>query len=413
VGFFQRLFSRKAATSEDIWRELYGAPEAKSGARVNYRTALEASTAMGCARVIAEGLAQVPLKPFQQIDDERSPATTHPLYDLLNVQPNPWQTAFEFREQLGLHLVFCGNAYSYKVRAPGTGRLIELLPFEPQTITVKRDGYALSYKVQLEEGREPFMVPAADMWHIRGPSWNGWMGLEGVKLAREAIGLALATEEHGARLFSNGATVGGVLSTDQILNQEQREELRKSWERTQGGAANAFKTAVLWGGMKWEQRGLQSDHAQFLETRRFQVEEVCRAMRVMPIMVGYSDKASTYASAEQMFLAHLVHTMGPWYTRVEQSADANLLSAEERAAGYYCKHVVQALMRGTAVDRSNYYTKLYAVGALNPNEIRALEEMNPYEGGETYRVPANMVDPTAPPPEPAAADTAEEEEADA
>lgn len=399
LEWFRGSGRKSATTSEDIWRELYGGREAKAGVRVDYRTALEASTALACARVIAEGLAQVPFKLFQYDGDEREPAVRHPLYELLSLRPNAHQTSFEFREQLGLHLVFAGNAFVFKNRP--AERVVELLAFEPQQVTVRR-GVDLTpaYDVRTDEGKV-IRVPAEDMWHLRGPSWNGWMGLDGVRLAREAIGLALATEEHGGRLFSNGATVAGVLTTEQSLNEQQRKDLRDSWERTQGGTANAFKTAVLWGGMKWEPRALQSDQAQFLETRRFQVEEICRHFRVMPIMVGYSDKSSTYASAEQMFIAHVVHTLGPWCRRFEQSADANLLTERERRDGYYTRFMLQALLRGTAVDRADYYTKLYGIGAINPNEIRALEEMNPYPGGDQYRVPLNMVDPTAPPPPPA------------
>ena len=398
IEWFRGRGRKSATTSEDIWRELYGGREAKAGVRVDYRTALEASTALACARVIAEGLAQVPFKLFQADGEERVAAIAHPLYELIALRPNALQTSFEFREQIGLHLVFCGNAYVLKNRLP-SGRIVELLPFEPQQVTVKRGALRPDFEVRTDDG-QVIRVPGEDMWHLRGPSWNGWMGLDGVKLAREAIGLSLATEEHGGRLFSNGAAVAGVLSTEQSLNEQQRKDLRESWERTQGGSANAFKTAVLWGGMKWEPRALQSDQAQFLETRRFQVEEVCRHFRVMPIMVGYSDKSSTYASAEQMFIAHVVHTLGPWCRRLEQSADANLLTERERRDGFYTRFMLQALLRGTAVDRADYYTKLYGIGAINPNEIRALEEMNPYEGGEQYRVPLNMVDPTAPPPAP-------------
>jgi HK97 family phage portal protein len=149
----------------------------------------------------------------------------------------------------------------------------------------------------------------------------------------------------------------------------------------------------MWGGMKWSPMATQNDQAQFLETRRFQVEEVCRGWRILPIMVGHSDKSVTYASAEQMFLAHLRNTMGPWFTRIEQSADCNLLTDEERKEGYYTKFMRNAYMASAAKDRAEFYAKMYGIGALNPNEIRELEDMNPYEGGEKYRVPLNMADP--------------------
>lgn len=379
---------------DEMLRDQLGAAAAKAGVRVTWRTALEAVTATACAKVIAEDLAQIPFRLFRNDGVNRLPASDHALYDLLDTAPNEFQTTVEFRETLGMHLVFCGNAFVFKVRSP-RGHIVELLPFEPQHVTVTKKNWTLTYSFSTEEGSR-IDVPASDVWHLRGPSWNGWMGLDGVRLAREAIGLAVATEEHGARLFSNGATPGGLLSTDRELNKEQRDALRASWESRQAGAQNAYKTAVLWGGMKWTPLGGQSDQMQFLETRKFQVEEVCRAFRVMPIVVGYSDKNSTYASAEQMFQAHVKYTMGPWYSRLEKSANKNLLTAEERAAGLYFKFVTNGLLRGDAASRAAFYTALYNIGAINPNEIRDLEDMNPYEGGDQYRVPLNMEDPNSP-----------------
>ncbi len=379
---------------EEMLRDQLGSAAAKAGVNVTWRTALEAITATACARVIAEDLGQIPFRLYRSQDRTRLPASDHPLFDLLDTAPNSIQTSVEFRETIGLHLVFCGNAYIYKVRG-SRGQIVELLPYEPQCVTVKKESWVLTYTISTDGGTM-IDVPASDIWHLRGPSWNDWMGLDGVKLAREAIGLAVATEEHGSRLFSNGATPGGLLSTDKELGPDQRKALKESWDAAHAGAKNAYKTSVLWGGMKWTPLGGQSDHMQFLETRKFQVEEVCRAFRVMPIMVGYSDKNSTYASAEQMFLAHVKYTMGPWYSRVEKSANKNLLTSEERAAGLYFKFITNGLLRGDSASRADYYTKMYNIGAINPNEIRDLEDMNPYEGGDQYRVPLNMEDPNAP-----------------
>lgn len=295
---------------------------------------------------------------------------------------------------MGLHLALCGQFFAVKTRIGG--RILELLPYAPGCVTVKRDGWDLSYDVRDDKGNVT-PIAAPDMWHVRGPSWDGWTGMAAVKLLREAIGLALATEEHGARVFSNGARVGGVLTSDvNKMSPEQVKELRSSWESTQGGNSNAFKTAILWGGLKWQSMAQQNDHAQLIEQRRFQVEEICRGFRVQPIMVGHSDKTQTFASSEQMFLAHVVHTLGPWYRRIEESADCNLLTDEEFAAGYYTKFTVQGLMRGASRDRMEFYKGMYGIGALNPNEIRELEDQNPYQGGEQYRVPLNMEDPANP-----------------
>ena len=388
-------WQKKTALTDysEIWRELIGQASAKSGIAINRQTVMQLTTAQACARVIAEDIAQLPFKLYRERPDGGSdPAADHPVYGLIKSKPNDWQTGFELREQIGLHLVLTNNAYIWIIRA--RGQIQELLPLEPHQVSIIRNGWESSYEVKLG-GEEKIILDKADLWHIRGPSWNGWQGLDGVRLMREAVGLAVALEEHGSRLFSNGATVGGVLSTDQSLKPDQAQALRESWESRQAGSANAYKTAVMWGGMKWAPMGSPNDQSQFLETRRFQVEEVCRAFKVMPIMVGHSDKTSTYASAEQMFLAHLRNTMGPWLTRIEQSADCNLLSDADRAAGLHTKFIRNAYLASTATDRAQFYTQMYNIGALCPNEVRGLEELNPYEGGDSYRVPLNMADPNA------------------
>lgn len=392
-SWFSERKSAAVANPMDVLRELLGRSNSKTGAVVNWKTAAEVSAVFACARVISEGLAQVPFKLYRETaDGGKVVAKEHPLSKLLSRKPNDWQTSFEFRETLGLHLALAGNAYVWINRVGN--RVVELLPYTPNQVVVKRSDWDLSYEVITFNGQR-IPIPAGDMWHLRGPSWDGVIGLEAVKLAREAIGLALATEEHGARMFSNGARVGGILSTEGTLKPEQVKELRESWEKTQGGVMNAFKTAILWGGLKWNPMAMPNDQAQLIEQRRFQVEEICRHFRVMPIMVGYYDKAATYASSEQMFLAHVVHTLGPWYARVEQSADANLLTEKDLDQGYYSKFISAGLMRGAHKDRAEFYRAMYGIGALNPNEIRALEDMNPYDGGEKYRVPLNMTDPNA------------------
>lgn len=381
--------SKNAATTQDLYKTLLARASVKSGVAVNYKTAMEAGTALACARVIAEGIAQVPFKLFRERQGGgMDAAKNHGLYDLLANRPNEWQTSFELRETIGFHLAFMGNAYLFKVRGL-RGEVVELLPFEPNIVTVKRSNWERSYLVRTIDGAQ-IEVPSKNMWHLRGLSWDGISGIPGVRLAREAIGLALATEEHGARMFSNGAKPGGVLSTDGTLKEEQIKLLRESWDAAQGGNENAYKTAILFGGLKFQPMAMTGVDAQHLEQRRFQVEEVCRFFRVMPIMVGHADKAATYASAEQMFLAHVVHTMMPWYTRIENSADVNLLTDAERAQGYYTKFMASALMRGASTERANYYSKALGSGGspawMTQDEVRALEEMNPM-GGDAAKLP--------------------------
>ena len=382
----------KAINKADLALELLGGMASKSGASVTWQTALQITTAFACARVIADGLAQVPLKLYRDLPQGgKEVAADEPLHALLSAMPNAHQTSFEFREQLALHLVFCGQAIVWKNRIGS--KTVELLVYEPQNVTVKRDGWALSYRITTAEGRQ-IPVPADEIWHLRGPSWDGFVGLEAVRLAREALGLALVTEEHSARMFSNGARLSGIL-TAEGPKPKDADAMRESWQQTYAGVANAFKTALLWGGPKYQPTAQANDEAQLLEQRRFQIEEVCRFARVLPIMVGHYDKAMTFASAEQMFLAHVVHTLGPWYARLEQSADAHLLTEKQRAAGLYFKFLPQGLMRGAHKDRAEYFAKALGAGGspawMTQDEVRELDELNPQGGAAaTLREPSNV-----------------------
>lgn len=363
--------------SLELWRQIYGGLESFTGRTVNWKTALDATTVLACARVIGEGVAQVPFKLLLESADgkSRTPAKDHPLYELLHRRPNFFQTSYEYRETLALHVALCGNHFSFISRAQE--RVIELIPFEPQWVTVERDQkMQLRYIVRPTDGAEQTFPPEA-IWHIRGPSWSGYFGLEAVKLAREAIGLSLATEESHARMHKNAVRVGGLISVDGALTDAQYEQMRKWVEKNFEGPQNAYRTMILDRAAKFtaaQQTGVDSQH---LETRRYQGEEICRAMRVMPIMVGMESKNSTYASAEQMFLAHVVHTMAPWYERIEQSADVNLLSRKEREQGYYVKFIEEGLLRGSLKDTKDMLLGYVNGGLMTPNEGRAKLDLNP------------------------------------
>lgn len=388
-------FAKKSVTATaDLYKALMGRMGVKSGAVVNTRTAFEVSVVFRCVSLLADGLAMVPFKVHEAVNDRINPATNHPLFWLLSKKPNDWQTSYEFRHMIALHLALCQEAFVFINRSVN-GKILELLPYQPGVVTKVKgaDQLSLSYRIRVNDGTE-IEVPAENMWHIKGVTWDGVTPIETIKAAREAIGLSLAAEEHSARMFGNGARVGGILSTDLALNETQVATLRESWQQTQGGPANAFNTAILSGGLKWTPVGFNAEDSQLVETRRNQVEEICRFFGVLPIMVGFADKTATYASAEAMFTAHVIYTLLPFYRRFEDSADVWLLGMDDIKRGFYTKLNASGLLRGSIKDRGDFYTKMYNIGAMNPNEVRALEEMNPYEGGEKYRVPLNMVDPT-------------------
>lgn len=399
-SMFRATEKKDAISRSDLLLDLLGSASAKSGVAVTWETALQAASALACARVIAEGVAQVPLKVYRRRTDGGADiATDHPLYTTLHDSPAPGITSYEWRETTGIHLALTNRSYSLiRRQSPLFSRgspTIELQPLQPQQVRPTRHAdWSITYDVTFDDGTTRTYQPS-DILHFKGPSWTSIDGLDGIRLAREAIGLALATEEHGARQFSNGAILGGILSTDAVLSADQSAQLRASWEASQLGLKNAYRTAVLWGGLKWTPRAQQNDQAQWIEVRRFQVAEVCRFFRVLPIMIGEADRTATYASSEQMFLAHVVHTMGPWFSRIEQRLNLQLLTESERSDGYFCKFSVAGLLRGSHKDRAEFYRTLYGIGAFSPNEIRAYEDLNPYDGGDKYRVPMNMEDPSS------------------
>lgn len=365
-----------------------GIPVSASGARVTAETALQVSTVLACCRVIANGLSQVPFRLYREAGGKRELATDHPLYQLLYRRPNPWQTSFEFRETIAYHVELTGNAYVF-VNRVGIGRTIkEMIPLDPKTVEVKRKpDLSLEYKVMAENGTST--VYGADaIWHIKGPSWNTWKGMEIVKLARDAIGLSIALEQAQSEFQKNGAAMSGVLSPASKLSPDRYQFLAAWLDKHMPGGERFGKPLIVDDGAKWEGTSFSAVDQQMLESRKMQVEEICRTIGVMPIMAGFTDKTATYASTEQMLLAHIVHTMAPRYQRIEQSADVCLLSEEERAAGLYTKFTPNALMRGAARDQAEYYKAALGdtqrPGWLTKNEVRGLEDLDPVEGGDAF-----------------------------
>lgn len=391
--------SASALSVESVLRDILGASNSKAGQAVTLRTAMEVTTVFACARVIAEGIAQVPLRLYQRdADGRRREARDHALWEKFNYRPNQWQTPFEFREQIGLHLALCNNAFVYITR-DSRGEVLELLPFEPGSVTVTREtDWSLTYRITDLDGRR-LPVEQGNLWHIRGPSWNGYAGLDAVHLARNAIGLSLATEEFASSLFANGARPGGILSTEQSLPPETQEQIKAAWAASQSGAGNALRTALLTGGLKYQMLSQTSDEAQFIETRKSVIPDICRAFRVLPIMVMHDENQASYASVEQRFIAHLTHTLAPWYERLEDSMNANLLTPIEHRQGYYFGHVTSGLMRGTAKERAEYHQILKQNGVISVNEWRDAEDMDRSDDPLADRLlpAANLYGPEQPP----------------
>lgn len=401
-GLFGSLLAPRAQgeakmSSRELARLIGRGSMSGSGQRITWETALQVTTMLACARVLADGVAQVPWKVHIG-GAGRMEAPDHPLYDLLYRRPNSWQTSFEFRETLMFHTVLGGNAFQQKMRVGSARRLVALEPFEPGFMRVERDeNRRLRYFHRPEGNGSEREYQAEDVWHVRGPSWNSWIGLDITRLAREALGLSLATESAHADLHKGGARVSGIYTVQDSLTPQKFEQLAAWIDQFKAGGRREGETLLLDMGAKFEKTSMSGVDAEHLATRRYQVEEICRPVRVMPIMIGQSD-TPTHASAEQLFLAHVVHCLMPWYERLEQSADVNLLTPEERAAGYYTKFNPNALMRGAVKDRGDFYAKALGAGGtpawMTQDEVRGLEELAP-RGGPADELSRGAMNPAA------------------
>lgn len=391
----------KVTDASDLtWTALLGQPSSKAGVAVNIETALRVSTVFACCRVLAEGIGQLPLNLFRITGNAKTLATELSLFRLLKLRPNDYMTAFEFRETMMYHAVLTSNAFAYIGRGGIKKEIQELIPiYSP--VRVERDRfYNITYWIDGPDGDGvPFTQD--EIFHLRGPSWNGYVGMDAVKLARESIGLAIATEETQGRLFSNGASPGGVLSVEGTLSPENRTALKARVAEMQEGLHNRFKTLVLDQNAKWQTMAMTGVDSQQLETRRFQIEEVCRALRVFPQMVMHSDKTATFASAEQFFVAHVVHSLGPWIVRWQDKIGHQLLNDAPDLEALFA---TAALMFGDAQQRSTYFQN--ALGGargetayMTRNEVRWIEaallgiSLNPVDGGDALPTPTPPAKP--------------------
>ncbi len=400
MGFLADAFSQKAMTSDQIWLELYGGRKTASGKTVNVSTAIEVSAVLACNRAIGNGMAQPPLKLMRETiaDGKRTrlPAKDDPRYNLMAVKPNRWQTSFQWRQMVSWHVELAGNHYSYINR---TGkRIVELFPFTPGAVEQVDLGFGeFEYKVTGKDGKVQ-TFKSKDILHIRGLSWDGMLGLDIVKIAREAIGLAMSSEESASSLHKNKIKSSGVYSVEGVLKEDQHKSLMKFLLENYAGSSNIDKPMIVDRNAKWISTQMTGVDAQALETRKYQIEEICRYFGVMPIMVGYSDKAATYASAEQMFLAHSRDCLAPRWTNYEQAFDTQLLTESDREEGLYFDFVEEGMMRGSLVDTKDMLLGYLNGGVMTEEEVREKLDLNPTggEGSTKIRLPTNIVGATPP-----------------
>jgi HK97 family phage portal protein len=383
---FRGWSGRKSITTLDLFREIYGSLTSRSGKTVNLETALQVSTVFACSRVIGNGIAQVPLKVMRKDGRSRTEVPDHPLARVLR-RPNPWQTEFEFRTTMSWHLELALNFYAFKGMIGEEVR--ELIPIEPARVKTRQEkDLSIVHRVYSSDLATFRDFPAEAIWHVRGPSWNSYVGMDFLKLAREAIGLAIAVEDAIAGLHKNGVQASGTYSVDAKLNKEQHKDLR-DW-LIEDMSKNPGAPLILDRAAKWSQTQMSSVDAQTRETRRDQVEEVCRFFGVMPIMVGFSDKVATYASAESMFTAHRENCLSPRWKMWQDSMDRWLLTDRDRDQGIYTDFVEEGMLAATAKDKADVVLKLVNGGVMTPNEGREKYELDPVDGGDELREPVNV-----------------------
>jgi phage portal protein, HK97 family len=367
-----------------------------SGKTVNERTALQTTAVYACVRILSETIASLPLHVYRYTEGGKAKDTEHVLYTLLHDEPNPDMTSFVFRETLMSHLLIWGNAYSQILR-DRSGQVIGLYPLLPDQMSVHRSEKGKLFYVynRYEEDNPNFqekgsiVLSQEEVLHIPGLGFDGLIGYSPIALAKNAVGMTLACEEYGASFFSNGANPGGVLEHPGILKDPGK--VRDSWNAVYQGTRNAHKVAVLEEGMSYKQIGIPPEEAQFLETRKFQINEIARLFRIPPHMVGDLEKSS-FSNIEQQSLEFVKYTLDPWVVRFEQALKKSLLLPEEKKT-HFIKFNVDGLLRGDYQSRMNGYAIGRQNGWLSTNDIRELEELNPIppeEGGDLYLINGNM-----------------------
>lgn len=364
-----------------------------AGMRVNSDTAMRTSAVFGCVRIISETLASLPLITYRRLERGKERASGHQLYNLLRYRPNVGQTAFEFVEMMTAHALLRGNGYAY-MDFDGAGQLRQLIPWHPDRVRVD----------EMENGRLRFLYrdPKTlreqtyredEVFHLRGLSLDGRLGVSVIEYQRETIGVTLAAQDYGARFFQNDAKPSLVLKHPGHFNdKEARERFARSWRAAHGGP-NRSGTAVLEDGMSAEKLSMSNEDAQFLETRRFQVADVARIFRVPLVLLQETEKSTSWGSGiEQFMLAFVIHCIRPWAVRWEHMLQRSLFGDDEGddSGEYFVEFLLDALLRGDLKTRVDSYSKGIRDGWMTRNEAREKENMNPLPGLDEPMTQLNM-----------------------
>lgn len=392
MGLIARLLTPDIqAASPNAADDFWYAPASQtsvSGVRVDADTALRSSTVFRCVSAVAQDIAAMPLNMYRHLERGKEKAPNHPLQEVLHATPNTWQTSFEWREMMMGHLLLRGNAYNLIVPGP-RGFADQLIPLHPgRMLRVEQlPDRRLRYTYRWKDGRQEVFLQD-EIFHIRGLSSDGITGLSVVGLARDSMGLGLATEQYGARYFSQDGTPGGHLVHPGKLSPEAAKRLAKDWQDTHSGLNKAHKVAVLEEGLKWTQVGMSNEDSQFLETRGFQVEEQARWFGVPLHRIGHTEKATSWGTGIAQFnQGYMMFTLLPWLVRWEQAITRDLILAPQT---FFAKFTADAILRGDTKTRYEAHRIAIMTGFETRNEAREFEDRNPLEGLDEPLVPQNM-----------------------
>ena len=394
--FYEKFFHSRDKPQNALMGSMqYFFGRSAAGQTVNERTAMQVTAVYACVRILSESIAGLPLHVYRYKDRGKEMVPDHPLYPLLHDEPNPEMTSFIFRETLMGHLLLYGNAYAQIIR-DGLGRVKWLYPLLPDRMDVSRDKdgqLVYTYTRYLDEfgGKQRYeevKLRPDQVLHIPGLGYDGLIGYSPIAMAKNAIGMSMAAEEFGSTFFANGAMPSGLLEHPGVVKNPER--LRESWH-AQFSGKNSHNVAVLEEGMTYKPMSVPPNEAQFLETRKFQIDEIARIFRVPPHMVGDLDKSS-FSNIEQQSLEFVKYTLNPWVVRWEQAMHKALLLPAEKQH-YFVKFNVDGLLRGDYQSRMNGYAIGRQNGWLSANDIREMENLNPVpeeEGGNLYLINGNM-----------------------
>ena len=392
IPLISRFFEKRSESSDlkdpKKWvYEAFGIPFGR-GIKVTPGTAMRSTAVLGCVRILGESVASLPLPVYRRLKPRGKERYDHPVAELLQRSPNPYMTAFTFRETLMAHILLWGNGYA-EIEYDTNGTIVALWPLPPHRVEHMETDQGDPFFMVTDPKGKQHPVPFYAMLHIPGLSLDGRKGISVIEWSKRAIELSLSAEEFGAEFFANGTNVGAVVTHPETLSEGAAKRLEKSLQEKYEGLGRAHRLMLLEEGMTFSKNTIPPNDAQFLETRKFQVTEIARLFRVPPHMLADLERA-TFSNIEHQSTDFLIHSLRPWLVRLEQAMNWKLFSTMERKR-LFVEHLVEGLLRGDSAARAAFYKEMFNLGVYSQNDIREKENDNPIPGGDRYWMPLNML----------------------